>query len=180
MGSGEFCEYVFVRGSSVHQKCSNYALTNLLFGLCKFVWVIDLLVTLPNPHPKTLACPSTLKVLWTMECTPIPDFFIMFTLDSHLSLLRSVSFYMPNIKVDHYNWLLIIVWLIPLDIPPLKCLANYWGRKSWCCHALFMGANITNKHIMSKDNMEPTYKGQRYTKHSTWNIHFLVWSFSGI
>jgi uncharacterized protein YehS (DUF1456 family) len=23
------------------QKCSNYALTNLLFGLCRFVWIID-------------------------------------------------------------------------------------------------------------------------------------------
>jgi len=37
---GESCEFVFVRGSSVHQKCSNYALTNLLFGLCKSMWVI--------------------------------------------------------------------------------------------------------------------------------------------
>jgi len=38
MGSGESCEsyeFVFVHGSSVHQKYYNYALTNLLFGLCK-------------------------------------------------------------------------------------------------------------------------------------------------
>jgi hypothetical protein len=34
---GEFCESVFARGSSMHQKCSNYAPTNLLFGLCKFM-----------------------------------------------------------------------------------------------------------------------------------------------
>jgi len=27
------CLFVFVRGSFVHQKCSNYVLTNLLFGL---------------------------------------------------------------------------------------------------------------------------------------------------
>jgi hypothetical protein len=33
-------------------KCSNYALTNLLFGLCKSVWVIGLLVNLPSPHPE--------------------------------------------------------------------------------------------------------------------------------
>jgi hypothetical protein len=33
-GHGEFCEIVFAHGSFVHQKCSNYALTNLLFGLC--------------------------------------------------------------------------------------------------------------------------------------------------
>jgi hypothetical protein len=33
-------------------KCSNYELTNLLFGLCKSVWVIELLINLPNPIPK--------------------------------------------------------------------------------------------------------------------------------
>ncbi len=33
-GHGESCESMFAHGSSVHQKCSNYALTNLLFGLC--------------------------------------------------------------------------------------------------------------------------------------------------
>jgi len=32
------CEFVFVHGSSMHQKCSNYALTNLLFSLCRSVW----------------------------------------------------------------------------------------------------------------------------------------------
>jgi len=36
-GRGESYEFVFARSSSVHQKCSNYALTNLLFGLCKSV-----------------------------------------------------------------------------------------------------------------------------------------------
>ncbi len=34
-GRGEFHEFVFARGSFVHQKCSNYALTNLLFNLCR-------------------------------------------------------------------------------------------------------------------------------------------------
>jgi len=33
-------------------KCFNYALTNLLFGLCMSVWVIKLLVNLPSPIPK--------------------------------------------------------------------------------------------------------------------------------
>jgi len=37
LGHGESRESVFVHGLSVHQKCSNYALTNFLFGLCKFV-----------------------------------------------------------------------------------------------------------------------------------------------
>jgi hypothetical protein len=30
-------------------KCSNYALTNLLFGLCRYVWVNELLVNLLSP-----------------------------------------------------------------------------------------------------------------------------------
>jgi hypothetical protein len=30
-------------------KCSNYTLTNLLFDLCRFVWVSELLVNLPSP-----------------------------------------------------------------------------------------------------------------------------------
>jgi hypothetical protein len=34
-GCNEFCEFVFAHGSSVDQKCSNYALINLLFGWCR-------------------------------------------------------------------------------------------------------------------------------------------------
>ncbi len=51
-GRGEFCESEFAPGSSVHQKCSNYALSNLFFGLCKSVWVIEMLVNLLNHIPK--------------------------------------------------------------------------------------------------------------------------------
>ncbi len=47
-GHGESCESVFARGLSVHQKCFNYALTNLLFGLWRFVGIIDLLVSHPS------------------------------------------------------------------------------------------------------------------------------------
>jgi hypothetical protein len=50
-------QHMFARASSVHQKCSNCALTNLLFGLCRFMWIIDLLVIHHNPHPKALECP---------------------------------------------------------------------------------------------------------------------------
>jgi len=34
---GESCESVFAHGLSMHQKCSNYALTNLLFDLCRSI-----------------------------------------------------------------------------------------------------------------------------------------------
>jgi hypothetical protein len=70
VGHGESCEFVFACGSSMHQKCSSYALTNMLFGLCKSVWVIDLLVTLPSPYPGAPTCPSTLKMLRIKECAP--------------------------------------------------------------------------------------------------------------
>jgi hypothetical protein len=45
----------------MHQKCCNYALNNLLFGLCRSVWIIDWLVT---PHlrvPTRLLPPKVLR-----------------------------------------------------------------------------------------------------------------------
>ncbi len=58
---GEFCESAFIRGSFVHQKCSNYALTKLLFDLCKSMWIIDSLVICPSPHPRASTLPFTPK-----------------------------------------------------------------------------------------------------------------------
>jgi hypothetical protein len=78
---------MFTRGSSVHQKRSNYALTNLLFGLCRFIWIINV-VTLPIPHPGTPAYPFTPKVLWIKERAPIPYSSIVFTSNSHLNLSK--------------------------------------------------------------------------------------------
>jgi hypothetical protein len=46
-GRGESYESVFARGYA--PKCSNYALTNLLFGLCRSMWVIEFLFNLPSP-----------------------------------------------------------------------------------------------------------------------------------
>jgi hypothetical protein len=78
-GRGESCESVFARGLSVHQKCFNYALTNLLFGLCRHVWVIDLLVILPSPYLGAPIHPSTPKVLQAREHTPTPSPSVVFT-----------------------------------------------------------------------------------------------------
>ncbi len=77
-GRGESCEFMFACGSSMHQKCFNYVLTNL-FGLCRSMWVIELLVTFPNPHFRTPECPSIPKVLWAKECAPTPYPSIVFT-----------------------------------------------------------------------------------------------------
>jgi hypothetical protein len=56
----ESCESMYARSLCVHQKCSNYALTKLLFGLCRFMQIIDPLVTHLNLHLRVLARPSTL------------------------------------------------------------------------------------------------------------------------
>jgi hypothetical protein len=64
LGRGESCESMFAHGSFVHQKCSNYALTNL-FGLCRSMWIIDFLVTLPSPISElqqTLLTPKCYKL----------------------------------------------------------------------------------------------------------------------
>jgi len=61
-------------GSSVHQKRSKYALINLLFGLCKSKWIIDLLITRPSPHPGALAHPFTFEMLQIKEHIPTPSF----------------------------------------------------------------------------------------------------------
>jgi len=80
----------WVKCSSLHQKYSNYALINLLFGLCRSIWIIDLLVTLPSPHLRTPTRPSTSKVQQTKERAPTPYPFVVFTFDSHLNLLGSL------------------------------------------------------------------------------------------
>ncbi len=66
----------FIHAPKVLQLC----ITNLLFGLCRSIWIIDMLIICPNPHPRTLACPYTLKVLQIKECTPTPYYFVVFTL----------------------------------------------------------------------------------------------------
>jgi len=49
----------------MHQKCSNYTLTNLLFGLCRSLWIIDPLFIHTSPHLGAPTHPSTPEVLWT-------------------------------------------------------------------------------------------------------------------
>ncbi len=67
-------------GLTMHQKCSNYTLTNLLFNLCRFVWIIYALITLPNPHLGAPTCPSTPKMLQAKGHTPTPSIVFIFRL----------------------------------------------------------------------------------------------------
>jgi hypothetical protein len=79
---------LWVRGSSVQQKCSNYALTNLLFGLCRSVWIIDVLITHPSPHPGAPTRPSTLEVLWMREHTPTLYPSVVFTFELAIKSIK--------------------------------------------------------------------------------------------
>jgi hypothetical protein len=63
----------------MHQKCFSFALTNLLFGLCKSMSIIDLLIIHPSLHPRATTRPSTPKVLRTRECSPTPCPSTIFT-----------------------------------------------------------------------------------------------------
>jgi hypothetical protein len=78
LGYGESFEFVFGRGLSVHQKCSNYALTNL-FGLYMSMWVIELFFILPSLHLEALTRLSTPKVLRVKERAPTPCPSVVFT-----------------------------------------------------------------------------------------------------
>jgi len=46
---------------------------------------------IPNPHPGAPARPSTLQVLRARERAPTPYFSAVFSLDSHLSPLKSLG-----------------------------------------------------------------------------------------
>ncbi len=117
----------------MHQKCSNYALTNLLFGLCKFEWIIDPFITCPSPHPGTPTCLITPKVLWVRECTstfyPSAIFTFGFTIESIKELEGSSS--MPQKMCRNQN---IFSWVMmnstPLTIK-VGCMFMFMWQKKW-------------------------------------------------
>jgi hypothetical protein len=86
------------RGSSQHQRCSNYALTTLC-GLCAGPCEWISLSILPSPIPELQHAPIPLKVLWARERVPIPPFYAVFHLDSHLSPSRSWECVNPNLTI---------------------------------------------------------------------------------
>jgi hypothetical protein len=126
---GESCEFVFAYGSFVHQKCSSYALTNLLFGLCRFVWVIDLLVTLLRPYLGAPACSSTLEVLRVKEHAPTLYPSVVFTFRliveytkefggalinniSHLAIIKKYNIFWVNFVTS--SWLFLVKLVVTI------------------------------------------------------------------
>jgi hypothetical protein len=102
-------------------KCSNYALINLLFVLCRSVWVIDLLVNLPSPHPEAPTHPSTPEVLRIRERAPTSSPFVVFTFGFAIESIKELGGASPRIFMflylvptkpfmDDVRWTKIIQW----------------------------------------------------------------------
>jgi hypothetical protein len=87
---------VYACGSSMHQKCSNYALTNLLFGLRRLIWIIDMLVTCPSPHPKAPTHLSYSISVMNYEMCPNYFSFYCFHFGTHILVFQKVW--------GHHNW----------------------------------------------------------------------------
>jgi hypothetical protein len=82
---------MFAHGLFVHQNFFNYALANLLFGLCRSVWIIVLVIICPSLIPEVQHAPLPPKC-----CEPesVPQLFIlpMFSpLDLQLNLSKSLG-----------------------------------------------------------------------------------------
>jgi len=79
-----------VHGPKVHKKCFNYALINLLFGLCILIWIIDLLVNLCNPHPKAPTRPFCPKSVMNEGTYSNSFFFRCFHFRIHIWVFQGL------------------------------------------------------------------------------------------
>jgi hypothetical protein len=103
---------MYAYGSFVHQKCYNYALTNLLFSLCKSIRIIDLLDTHPNPIPELQHVPFTSEMLQVKKSTPTPSIFIFGLEFESFKEFERVS---PSLMIT-WNYLVNIDGLVVLVV----------------------------------------------------------------
>jgi len=81
----------------VHAKCYNYALTNLLFGLCMSMWISEVLVNLPSPISELQHVPLYPRNVTSQRVCPnsfslfSPSLSLSSPLDSMLSPSRSLG-----------------------------------------------------------------------------------------
>ncbi len=81
------------------QKCSNYALTYLLFGLCKSMWINDLLATFPNLIPKLKYAPLPPKCYEPRNALQLLLLPLFSPLDSQLNLSRSLGVHHQKLQM---------------------------------------------------------------------------------
>jgi hypothetical protein len=115
----ESCEFMFAHGSSVHQRCSNCTLTNLLFNLCRSMWVIHLLVNLPSLHPRAPTHPSTPKCCELGNAPQLIFLPLSSSLDSQLSqskelggasLIMNCESYFNHLTLWHIRLMMSSMW----------------------------------------------------------------------
>jgi hypothetical protein len=120
------------RGSSQHQRCSNYALTTLC-GLCASSCEWISLSILPSPIPELQHAPLPLKVLWARERVPTPPSSTVFHLDSHLSPSRSWECVIlnngGNIIWKHLIYFSLLILLHIALFEPLAFIIVYWCKE---------------------------------------------------
>jgi hypothetical protein len=108
----------YALGSYVHQKCYDYALINLLFGLCKSLCIIDPLVICINPQSEALGCPSYPLKCCKLRNVPQLLFLPLFSLSN--SYLSCSKFFRVRYIVSSYR-LQLYWWLLVLDRFSLVC-----------------------------------------------------------
>jgi hypothetical protein len=102
LGHGESCESMFACGSSMHQKCSDYALTNLLFSLCKYVSISEPLVIRPSLIPEFQHTPLPSKCYELRNVHQLFFLLLSLPLDSHLNPSKSLRVHRsPIYNVDY-------------------------------------------------------------------------------
>jgi hypothetical protein len=84
---GEFRDSMYAHGSSMHQKCFTYALTNLLFSLCNSIW--NPLVIHFNPHPGTSTWAFDPWNAMSYKTHP-NSFFLLFSHGIHIWVFQRV------------------------------------------------------------------------------------------
>ncbi len=134
----------------MHQKCSNYAFTNLLFNVCRSVWITDRLVTRPNPHFKAPTCPFTPEVLQDREHTSTPCPFVIFTFRFTIEYIKKfesalVTWQESLVFIDQHALSRLCVlhvckkWTVtPLYVPSCHAFAkDMLTLCHWHCHLLY-------------------------------------------
>ncbi len=124
------------------------------------VWFVQVLVNLPNPHPRVPARPSTLKVLWVRERAPTPSPSIVITFGlaiesikelggASTSMLSTTTISIPMVIIPtSSDWINPIptfcLWVSTIvvfnTIGGVVLIQDWWCSSLWLPIGIFYGA----------------------------------------